>query len=125
MQDESVYWKEGEAYHRTALGAKNRRKVFNAEIIYNLLAMAIEKYFMAFFEKHNTMPDNHTFTDLINSANRIMPMDTQLVYDLQSLETMQDICPIFEDYQRHEPNDIQLEKLFEVTEGVFQYCREN
>lgn len=124
MASTSVFWKEGEQYHRTAVGAQRRRKVFNAEIIYNLLAMAIEKYFMAFFEEHRVMPDNHTFTDLINSANRLRPLDPVLVADLRSLEILQNICPLYQDTQRRAPTEDQLGKMYDVTERVASYCRQ-
>lgn len=119
----SSYWEEGEAYHRTAIGAKKRPAVFTPEIVYNLLAMAIEKYFMAFFDNHNTLPDNHTFSDLIHSANAIVPVPEDIVSDLRSLEIMQDICPVFEDYQRREPDQAQLDKMYNVTQRVADYCR--
>ena len=124
MKDYETYLKDGQSYHRTAVGAQKRREVFNAEIIYNLLAMAIEKYFMAFFDKQGTLPDNHTFTDLIDSANKIKPLDEDLVIELKALETFQDICPVFEDYQRREPNEEQLQRMYAVTERVAAYCTE-
>jgi hypothetical protein len=122
MKKENGYWKEGEAYHRTAVGARKRREVFNGEIIYNLLAMAIEKYFMGYFEANGTLPDNHTFTDLIDSANRLHPMDAKLVSDLKSLEIIQDICPAFEDYKRKIPTEEQIEKMYSVADDVQAYC---
>ncbi len=123
MNYESTYWKDGEAYHRTAIGAKKRPQVFIPEIVYNLLAMAIEKYFMAFLEAHKTMPDNHTFTDLINAVNKIKPLSPELESSLKSLENVQDICPIFEGYQHHEPNEEQLGKMYEATDRVAEYCK--
>lgn len=118
------FWKEGEAFHRTAIGAQKRPEVFTPEIIYNLLAMAIEKYFMAFFEVHNTMPDNHTFTDLIDSANRIVPLPESLSDDLKSLEAFQEICPVFEAYQRQAPQKKDIEKMYAVTDQVVDYCQQ-
>jgi len=122
MNSGSTYLKDGAAYHRTAIGAKKRPEVFIPEIVYNLLAMAIEKYFMAFFEEHKTMPENHTFTDLINAANKIKPLDSELESELKALEFIQDICPIFEGYQRHKPDKEQLEKMYRVTNRVAEYC---
>lgn len=123
MTTDSAYWGDGVKFHRTAVGAQKRREVFTPEIVYNLLAMAIEKYFMAFFEDNHTMPDNHTFTDLMNSANRIRPLPIDLAEDLTTLEGLQDVCPIFEDYQRHEPTESQLTKMYYVTDRIREYCR--
>jgi len=77
---------------------------------------------MAFFESHKTMPENHTFTDLINAANKLKPIAPDLERELKELEFIQDICPIFEGYQRHAPNEEQLKKMYEVTDRVAEYC---
>lgn len=120
--DTSEYWAEGLGYHRTAVGARRRPKVFTPEIVYNLLAMAIEKYFMAFFEARGTLPDNHTFTDLMRAAHRLHPLPPDLAEALTDLELLQDVCPIFEDYQRRAPSPAQLTRLYWATDRVKAYC---
>ncbi len=125
MNRESTYLRDGQGYYRTAVGAKKRPQIFTPEIVYNLLSMVIEKYFMAFFESHHTMADNHTFTDLINSANRIAPVPSTLINDLKSLEVFQNLCPVFTGYQRSIPDEGQIRKMYEVTDRVIEYCVRN
>jgi hypothetical protein len=43
----SEFVQEGDAYLKTARGGQKRPGVFTPEILYNLLAMAIEKHIMA------------------------------------------------------------------------------
>lgn len=52
---------DGEGYLRTAVNAhQKQKKVFTAEILYNMVAMAIEKLCMAALMRHGTMPMNHS-----------------------------------------------------------------
>ena len=91
---------EGDAYLKTATGGAKRPGIFTPEILYNLLAMAIEKHFMAALVFKGTLADNHTFTDLINSAKDICPLSEAVAEELLALEVYQNICPVFDGYNR-------------------------
>lgn len=97
-------WKEfmqdGDAYLKTARGGQKRPGVFTPEILYNLLAMAIEKHITAALIFKGTLADNHTFTDMINSAKALCPLDDTLIEKLIELESYQEICPVFDGYNR-------------------------
>ena len=109
---------DGEAYLKAAQGGKTRPEVFNAEIVYNLLAMSIEKNFMAILIFKGDMADNHTFSDMIDSVERHMKLEEDLVDGLKLLEETQNICPIFEGYHRHEPDASQLDLMYGITERI-------
>ncbi len=118
----STYWNEAEAYHQTAVKAAGRRKVFTSEILYNILSMAIEKYFMEFFERHHTMPDNHTFSDFVNGAAPLKAMDEKLKADLLELERLQQICSAYDSYERRCPTEAEIEKMYDTTNEVKRFC---
>jgi len=100
------FMEEGDAYLKTARGGQNRPGIFTPEILYNVLAMAIEKHIMAALIYKGTLADNHTFTDMIHSAKEICPLDDAIVAKLIELESYQEICPVFEGYNRKEfPRD--------------------
>lgn len=96
----SEFMTEGDAYLKTATGGAKRPEVFSPEILYNLLAMAIEKHVMAALIFKGTLADNHTFTDLIISAARICPLSESVIETLKDLEVYQNICPVFDGYNR-------------------------
>lgn len=114
------YLKDGDAFLKAAAGGRSRPAVFSPEIVYNLLAMSIEKYFMGMLAFHGDLADNHTFSDLIDSLERHMPLAPEIVAALKELEQTQNICPIFEGYQRHEPDRAQLARMVEITERLKQ-----
>ncbi len=106
-------------YHKTAVnGWNNRQSVFNADICYNLLGMCIEKYFMAFLVSNKDLADNHTFTDLINSYERIRPFPEELGLRLKKLELLQNLCPLAEAFSAQGLKDEDIEEMILVTDLV-------
>jgi len=97
-----LFMEEGDAYLKAARGGQKRPGVFTPEILYNLLAMSIEKHIMAALIFKGTLADNHTFTDMIQSAKELCPLDDALIEKLIELERYQEICPVFEGYHRKE-----------------------
>ncbi len=115
-EDVGEFLDEAQKYHKTAVnGFRNRPEIFNDEIIYNLLALAIEKYFMAFLIKNESMADNHTFTDLINSYERIKPFPQELSYRLVELEKLQNLCPVVQAFSVEKLSTEQINEMIEVT----------
>ena len=109
---------EGDAYLKTARGGQKRPGVFTPEILYNLLAMAIEKHIMAALIFKGTLADNHTFTDMIHSARELCPLDEALIEKLIALESYQEICPVFDGYNRKEFPTEEVSGMVAAAEQV-------
>lgn len=103
-QSETVaeYLADAEKFLKTGTNGQNRPKIFTPEILYNVLAMSIEKYFMAALAAEGDIPDNHTFTDFIEAAERNTPLPARLADELHSFESYQEICAVYEGYVRKE-----------------------
>ena len=88
------FLKDGNGYLGTAKSAyKNGNSRFTPEILYNLVAMAIEKFVMAALMRHGTMPYNHTMADLVEAMEMTFPHAVEDIRDgLLRLDTYQDIC---------------------------------
>ena len=61
------FQREGDAYLKTARGARKRPQVFTPTILYGILSLAIEKHLMAILLQVDQLPDNHTFRDLVDA----------------------------------------------------------
>lgn len=87
---------DGEGFLQTAVAAhEKRKKVFTAEILYNIIAMAIEKFVMAALMRHGTMPYNHTMVDLTAAMEETFPGKLDGIRDrLLHLDAYQDICDL-------------------------------
>lgn len=103
ITDWHKYLGEGEKYLALAQGgAAKRREVFTPDIIYNVTAMAIEKYLMGFLMYHSTLAENHTMLDLLDAVERVAGPQPQFAEDFRYLDSFQDICSL-EHYRRSEP----------------------
>lgn len=119
-----TWMKHGDQYLKafTNYGANSR---FNTEIQYNLLSMSLEAYIMAILDFHGTMPDNHTYTDLMNAVEGVINIDYNLKKRILKFESIQSICSI-EKYHTEKPSNediIELrEAIQEIGELAHQTC---
>lgn len=98
IQGWEEYLEDGDGYLRTAKGGyANRKKVFTSNILYNIIAMAIEKFVMAALMRHGTLPYNHTMADLVESMEQTFPGALADIREgLLRLDSYQDICDPYE-----------------------------
>ncbi|SDB40564.1 hypothetical protein SAMN05660653_01949 [Desulfonatronum thiosulfatophilum] len=120
---------EGRQFHKTALGGINRPEVFTPEILYNLFAMAMEKYIMGLLMFRKNLPDNHTFQDLVDGLRRmeaqagealVASLDEELAGELQALDAFQEICSV-EGYARRAPNEEEILKMSRTCTKLREY----
>ncbi len=114
---------EGDAYLKTATGGAKRPEVFSPEILYNVLAMAIEKHVMAALVFKGTLADNHTFSDLINSCKEVCPLSDSVAMRLLDLEVYQNICPVFDGYNRDPFPVEKVQGMIEVAASIQSWSR--
>ena len=111
------FMNDGKKFHKAATGGLNRREVFSAEILYNIFAMSIEKYFMGFLMYHKDLPYNHTFQDFADAAQRVTFVDKGLLEDLDYMGSFQEICSI-DQYERKEPSENDIFKIAQICNRV-------
>jgi HEPN domain-containing protein len=118
LEDWRLFFKEGDDYLGTAVrAAARRREVFTAEILYNLAAMAIEKYFMALLMAHGDLADNHTMRDLIHSVERHLSLEPEFKERLLFLDGFQEICDL-KGYRRTPPGEAELAQILATAAEV-------
>ncbi len=96
IQGWEEFQRDGTAFLKTAVAAHAQRKIaFTPEILYNIIAMAIEKFVMAALMRHGAMPYNHTMKDLIEAMEETFPGAIDCIREgLLELDTFQDICDL-------------------------------
>lgn len=103
ITDWHKYLGEGEKYLALAQGAAaKRRDVFTPNIIYNVTAMAIEKFLMGLLMYNGTLAENHTMGDLLSAVERVAGPQPQFAEDFRYLDSFQDICSL-DTYRCSEP----------------------
>ena len=120
-----VWLTRGNQYLRAA-SPKSEKSRFNTDIRYNLLSMGMESYIMAILDYHNTLPDNHTYTDLIMALENVVPIKKTLKNRILKYENIQSICSI-EKYHRTSPSEADLTDLHgaivQIAEIAVNICK--
>ena len=94
IEDWEKFWGEGEQFLTLAENAFTKgKKAFTAEILYNLIAMAIEKLVMSALMHIGKLPYNHTMHDLADALEEWMPEAIEgKAEQLRALDKHQEIC---------------------------------
>ena len=116
-----TFLRDGEGYLRTAVNAhKKQKKVFTPEILYNMFAMAMEKFFMAALMRHGTMPMNHTMIDMMTAMEQTFPRAVADIRDaVIALDKYQQICDPFE-CTIDPPHVSEIPAMLELAERVHE-----
>ena len=113
---------EADQYLKTAVGGLKREKVFTPEILYNILGMAIEKYCLALLYYKETMPDNHTFHDLVDAMSTVVSLQEDLKEELKALQGYQEICSL-SSYARNAPDRTAILEMIETTRKLESFVK--
>ncbi len=94
IDDWQRYKLEGRQYLNLAETAhRKKNKTFTTEILYNLIAMAIEKLVMSGLMEIGRLPYNHTMHDLVDAMEQWMPETIRgLEESIRNLDSYQEIC---------------------------------
>jgi len=94
IEDWQQYRIEGQQYLNLAERAyQKENKTFTTEILYNLIAMGIEKLVMSNLMAIGRLPYNHTMHDLVAALEEWLPDTVRGLEDpIRNLDSYQDIC---------------------------------
>jgi len=110
------FFRHGEGYLNAAVGAHRKQvQAFTPEILYNLAAMAIEKFVMAALMRHGAMPYNHTMIDLVEAMEETFPGRMAAIKDrLLALDKYQEICDL-DGFKISPPRPEEIPAMLEVA----------
>ena len=119
ISDWQEFLGEGNQFLATASKAyARRREVFTSEILYNLVAMAIEKLIMALLMESGNLAYNHTMHDLVESMEEFLPGHLAgLGEEIKALDAFQEICDL-ESYTIRPPTMAEVAKMLELAEKL-------
>lgn len=114
------YRRDGEQFLETATKAFEKgNNRFTPEILFNLVAMAIEKLVMAFLMKRGDLAENHTMGDLFRALEKHIGHHPELAEQFAYLDSFQEICEI-ETYRRQAPTSEEIEIIVAIGTKVRQ-----
>jgi hypothetical protein len=119
-----LFVNEGKQLHKSASGKNGQPSKLNNSIRYNLYALSLEKSLMGLLMFHGDMADNHTFQDLLYSAERHCAVPRSLREELYALENVQSICSLT-NYTREDPSDEVVARLQIATWEIMEFVKYN
>jgi hypothetical protein len=113
------FLKDGEGFLKTAIGAyKKQKKAFTSEILYNIIAMAIEKFAMAALMRNGALPYNHTMKDLVEAMDSTFPAALDDVREgLLSMDRYQEICDL-DGFRITQPERSEIEGMLNIAKKL-------
>lgn len=110
------YLKEGKQFLKAASnGFDTRKEVFTAEILYNMIAMSIEKFIMGALMASGNLPYNHTMYDLVEAMESHLPGALEgIKAKLLALDAFQDICDL-ENYKIAPPMMEEIPAILDLA----------
>ena len=83
--------KQAEEYRSACIGGMEKRDIFTPRILYNILALSVEKYCMSLFHYHHHMPECHTFFDLSRSLEEVIEnkLNEEFIQNIKDLDKPQ------------------------------------
>ena len=119
MSESKLNWRtwltQGDQYLKAST-PKSGVSRFGTEVRYNLISMSLEAYIMAIMDFHETLPQNHTYTDLIIGLETVIPLDEKLKNRILQYENIQSICSI-EKYHTVAPTE---DELFDLKGAIIE-----
>ncbi|WP_417917102.1 hypothetical protein [Candidatus Electronema sp. JC] len=119
------YFRHGEGFLNTAAQAHSKGVLaFTPEILYNLIAMAIEKFVMAALMRHGELPYNHTMADLVAAMEQVFPGKMGDIGEgLLKMDQYQDICSL-DGFKISPPMMEEIPAMLKLAERLRQLVQE-
>ena len=124
MSDGVEFIHKGLQYLNTARNGHKRRKVFNNELVFNLIGLSVEKLLVGLCLQRGHMPMDHTLAGIVRETNRLCPMKQPLIEAIQMMDRVQDLCSLDANSQCI-VSDLQIENLLAMNEQVASFVNQN
>jgi HEPN domain-containing protein len=90
LNEWKMYIDHGKAFYKYAVSGLNRPEKFNEDALFNLAAMAIEKLSIGFLMGNSVLPRGHSFQNLVDSMNQVVPLPHSLKEEITRLDIYQE-----------------------------------
>lgn len=111
-----------EENYQSAKGFHNRAKQFlhegqSSSVIFNVAAVAIERYLVALCDLHGAEPRNHNYICLMDAVEKIIDVPLELNKEIRSLDLIFGICSL-ENYYHGSPNESDSNRALSICNEV-------
>lgn len=101
-------YRDAVGYHLRAEQFKRQDQRFS--LVFNVGAVALERYLVAMCHLHGVMPLNHNYICLMNAVESVVDFPRELNKEIRSLDFIFGICSL-EDYFHGTPEEADAERV--------------
>jgi hypothetical protein len=123
LDEWKTYLEHGEEFYLCAKGGYNRPEKFNVDALFNLAAMAIEKFSMGYLMKNEILPEGHTFRDITEKLDSVIPLTADLKEELIGLDTYQQAFCSLEIFQPDPVTREDIPPMLGTCEKLREYIK--
>jgi len=109
--------KDAQAYYERALEFLHGG--FRSSLVFNIAAVALERYLVALCDLHGLMPRNHNYICMMLELEPVMTFPKELIKEIKSLDLIFGICSI-EDYRHPNPDKADMDRILKMCKDVQQ-----
>ncbi|MDF2926247.1 MAG: hypothetical protein K0R57_5161 [Paenibacillaceae bacterium] len=118
-----------EENYRDALGFHQRAQQFQREgqrfsLVFNVGAVALERYLVAMCHLYGVMPLNHNYICLMNAVEAVVDFPPALNKEIRSLDFIFGICSL-EDYFHGVPEEADAHRVLAMCGAVSKQFDQN
>ena len=90
---------------------------FRSSLVFNIAAVALERYLVALCDLHGLMPRNHNYICMMLELEQVMEFPKKLVKEIKSLDLIFGICSI-DDYRHPNPDPADMDRILVMCKDV-------
>lgn len=112
-------YRDAKAYHRRAIQFLEVK--YAGSLVFNVAAVALERYLVAICEWHGVEPMSHNFIGLMKEVDKLMEIPHEISRDVRSLDRIFGIC-FLDNYYHGEPQDADRDKALHLCNEFHELC---
>jgi len=106
---------DARGYHQRAV--QFARDGERASLVFNIASVAIEAYLIALCARHQILPTNHDYGNLVASAEEAITFDPALRQAILALDEIFGICSL-DNYHHGQPVPADAERTLDICESL-------
>jgi HEPN domain-containing protein len=112
-------YRDAKAYHRRALQFLEAE--YADSLVFNVAAVALERYLVAICEWNGVEPMNHNFIGLMKEVDTLTDIPHEISRDVRSLDRIFGICSL-DDYYHGNPEAADRDKVLRLCGEMRTLC---
>ena len=115
------YYTDAEGYYHAAIRGKENKKKFSNNLLYNIICMSMENFFISLMWFNKRVPEQHSLVGMLKELKDLYEIDENLLNQIRYINRFQNICSI-DIFKQADPNISEVEEMVKTLQNVKSFC---